>query len=291
MITTFAKFHHAWAALLARLYYEGRPAVPRDQPTCELLGVAFTVADLRQNVLVSDARKLSYRFMVAEWLWIAAGREDVRTISRYNKNIGEFSDDGERFAGAYGPRLTLQEPYLLDSLRKKDSRQAVAVIWSPNPRPSKDLPCTTTLQMFNREGKLHGIVTMRSSDIWLGLPYDFFNFSQIVSGFAGHLDLEPGSLTYQLGSSHLYDRDRAGAEGVFQDHSTRTLRSPRLPYLPDAGRVLDLADPEVVSGYAPSTWGSRTPWLGYLQTLRAETNREALYKLEEMHELDPLDRP
>ena len=266
---TYDNFPTAWFQLLGQLFHEGRPVSPRGFETHELLGVRLCVEDLTKNILVHPARGLSYRFMLAEWLWIAAGREDVATTARYNKHVAQFSDDGLTFAGAYGKRRAPQLDYLLEQLHKPGSRQAVASIWTPQPAPSKDVPCTLSFQLLARDGKLHTIVTMRSSDIWLGLPYDFFAFSQWTNGFAGELDLKPGSLTYNLGSSHLYDRDREKAEKVLsQPELLSCVSSPRLPGRPPAGDILDLRD------------NLLRPWSVYRDALEAKTNADALTCLE-----------
>jgi thymidylate synthase len=59
---------------------------------------------------------------------------------------------------------------------------------------------------------------MRSSDIWLGLPYDMFNFS-MITGYIGLIlrqkmcrEVSMGWVTINVGSSHLYlPRDTAEA--------------------------------------------------------------------------------
>ncbi len=197
----------------------------------------------------------------------------MATIAGYNKNIAQFSDNGYTFDGAYGPRVVAQMPYLLEQLQKPGSRQAIMTIWSPSPAPSKDIPCTVSWQCLAREGRLHAIVTMRSSDIWLGLPYDIHNFGQLTSGVASALGLELGSLTYLLGSSHLYDRDREKAYVVLNTPATlRCVTSPLLPGLPPANDILDLKSdlPE--------------PWATYREVLTAATSAEALARLESLDE-------
>src|SRR5712691_3901798 len=99
--------HEAWLELLNRLArYDFRVVSPQGHSCRELLGVSLRVEDLRANILVHPRRNLNYRFMVAEWLWIALGRNDVATVARYNPEIAQFSDDGLTFTGAYGPRLS-----------------------------------------------------------------------------------------------------------------------------------------------------------------------------------------
>lgn len=265
MIETHTNFASAWFDLLGRLYRDGQLVSPRGYETHELLGVQLCVDNMAKNILVHPARALSYRFAIAEWLWIAAGREDVATVAKYNKHIAQFSDDGVTFAGAYGKRLAPQLDYLLENLRKPHSRQAVASIWTPSPGSSKDVPCTLSWQLLARDGVLHAIVNMRSSDIWLGLPYDFYNFSQMTNSLAGELDLVPGSLIFNLGSSHLYDRDREKAAAVLATPKLlQYVNSPRLPGRPPADDILDMKS------------SLFQPWAVYRDALETKTSADAL---------------
>jgi thymidylate synthase len=221
-----------WSELLMHLRYAPFSS-PRGKSTKELLGVQLHLNDLQNNILVCDKRNLNYRFMVAEWLWIAQGRDDVQGVAYYNKKIAEFSDDGVKFAGAYGPRLAPQWRWLIEKFEKdQDTRQAVASIWTPNPASSKDIPCTLNLQFLYRDARLNCIVTMRSSDVWLGLPYDIFNFSMLTNSLAGELKVQPGWLQLNLGSSHWYQE-----HWIDPSLTAQFLRSPLLsnswePYYP-----------------------------------------------------------
>jgi thymidylate synthase len=265
-------FAAAWFDLLQRLYNHGKPVSPRGYETHELIGVQVRVDDMTKNILVHPARNLSYRFMVAEWLWVSAGRSDVDTVARYNSKMRDFSDDGMTFAGAYGPRIVPQIPWALEQLAKPGSRQAVIQVWMPTPMPSRDVPCTLSWQLLARDGALHAVVTMRSSDVWLGLAYDFFNFSMLTMGVAGELGLTPDSMVYSLGSSHLYDRDREKALAVLRDPaSLRCVNSPRLPGLAPAAEILNL-DSSLIA-----------PWAAYRNALLASTNADALLQLEALN--------
>jgi thymidylate synthase len=269
MLIHSATFAEAWFELLTAIYYNGVPVSPRGFETLELIGVQVRVDDMTKNILVHPSRALSYKFLVSEWLWIAAGRDDVATISNYNKNIAQFSDNGIVFAGAYGPRIASQMSWAIEQLQKPGSRQAVIQIWTPKPAPSKDIPCTLTWQLLARDGTLHAIVNMRSSDVWLGLPYDFFNFSQMTNSLAGELALAPGSLVFNLGSSHLYERDRTLAvQTLTRSDALSVIRSPLLPGRMPANEILNHDDSLIM------------PWSAYRNILLAKNNSAALEQLE-----------
>jgi thymidylate synthase len=217
--------------------------------------------------------------MIAEWLWIAYGLNDVATLKQYNSQMGRFSDDEKTLAGAYGPRLEPQWQYLVDTLVKDYwTRQAVATIWTPNPKGSKDVPCTISLQFIARAGLLNCIVTMRSSDIWLGLPYDCSTFSLLQNCLAGVVGLNVGYLQFNLGSSHLYASDFEKAKAVLDDVSHyESIRSPRLPYFPERYTIgqpvapLDfLKEPKKFS-----PWELDYPWNIYGGALNSDTWEKA----------------
>lgn len=192
---------------------------PRGMLTHEDIGNHLTLTNPNQNILTLPARKTSYHFMCAEFLWMLSGQNLVGLIEPFNKSITMAADEGQySFAGAYGPKIIEQVPYVIDTLRKDpDSRQAVLSIWRERPRESRDIPCTVAMQFFIREKALEMCVYMRSNDAWLGLPYDVFNFTMLQRFIASCLDVGVGTYHHFVGSLHLYDRDYAKAENVAKD--------------------------------------------------------------------------
>lgn len=271
----------AWERLLHCLvYFPQRTIAPRGLETREILGVHFVAHDLRRNLLVHPSRNLNYRFAIAELFWIAFGLDDLAILARYNKQMSRFSDDGLKLSGAYGPRLASQWEYIINILRKDPStRQAVATIWSPNPAPSLDVPCTISLQWLLRENKLHVIATMRSSDVWLGVPYDAHVFSQLTNMLAGVLGVETGSLTMQLGSSHLYANNYEAAQNVLDTTDQGyAIESLPLPGRPDERSKLGLRS--VLQGISTQGYVIEEPWACYAHALAAHTWSEARKILE-----------
>lgn len=202
--------NEAWRMTVNNILMNGFEVSPRGKLTKELPQHTVTV-DMRYPVLTFKDRSLSYRFMAAEAFWILSGDDTVAGIAPWNSRIAEFSDDGERFFGAYGPKIVSQLDYVIDKLTSdQDSRQAGLTIWRECPPQTKDVPCTIAAFANIRGGKVNIHVFMRSSDVWLGLPYDVFNFSMLGHLICAHLnnrnlEVEPGTLYLTAASSHLYE--------------------------------------------------------------------------------------
>lgn len=216
--------NRAWCNLLREVMNDGNEVSPRGQLTKEL-PQRTTVVDMRQPVLTIDARKLSYKFMAAEAFWILSGDDSVAGIAPFNKNISKFSDDGERFFGAYGPKIVSQLPYVVSKLNEdKDTRQAGLTIWRESPAPSKDIPCTVAIFFSIRRGRLNCHVFMRSSDCWLGVPYDVFNFSMLSHLVCARLyerhRVTPGKLYLTAASAHIYDINFDGVRRCLDEDAT-----------------------------------------------------------------------
>lgn len=211
-----------WLNLLADIFNKGSNCTPRGKPTRELLGHQTRI-NMAYPILTEPTRKLGYRFQAAEAAWILSGDNRVSTIAPYSKAISNFSDDGFMFFGAYGPKIVDQLPYVARALTDDaDSRQAVLTIWRQSPPKVRDIPCTVSLQWLIRGEKLHCLASMRSSDAWLGWPYDVFNFSMVSLYLLNLLQtifkeselfqrLELGDLILTAGSQHLYQEQWEGA--------------------------------------------------------------------------------
>ena len=202
--------NEAWEAQIRRLlnppvstrYFD---SAPRGINCREIIGDSVTF-DMKYPVVDNPKRKLSYDFMKAEARWIVAGSNDLSFHPEIYKKLLPYSDNGYTMAGAYGPMIMQQRDYVVDQLKKEDTRQAALTIWKPNPAPSRDIPCTLAMQFLIRENFIYTIVSMRSSDAWMGLPYDMYSFTAVTRHIAELVD--PGlllaSCTINMGSSHLY---------------------------------------------------------------------------------------
>lgn len=180
---------------------------PRGLPTKEVIGSTFRW-DMSRPLILDPMRKLNFTHSFGEAAWIISGDNSLVGIRQYLKKWEDFSDDGVTLNGAYGPPFREQMSYIIKTLSEdRFSRQAVLTIWRQRPGQSKDIPCTVALQFLIREGALHVIASMRSSDAWWGLPYDISTFSFMAYAVAIHLPVIPklGNGVLNIGSAHIYE--------------------------------------------------------------------------------------
>ena len=216
---TYSTADQAYISEISNLLESGSKTSPRGRPTREIIGSTVVIEDPAFSVITLPKRRLNYSFMAAEFLWMMSGMNRVDMIEPFNKNIVMAQNDGEvTFTGAYGPKIVEQLGYVVSTLRRDpDSRQAIIGIWRERPRESRDIPCTVSLQFLIRDGKLRMITYMRSNDVWLGFPYDVFNFTMLQRYTAYLLGVEAGEYIHMAGSFHLYDDNEEAARSVAED--------------------------------------------------------------------------
>lgn len=237
-----------WLSELSWAFNKGNDVTPRGQLTKEVLQQT-SIVNMRRPVITLPERKLSTKFLGGEAYWILSGDNRVETIAPYNKNIVNYSDDGVTFFGAYGPRILSQLDYVIDKLKSDaDTRQAVLTIWRENPPETKDVPCTVAVHFMIRDHKLNCHVYMRSNDLWLGFPYDVFNFSMLshlvcckLNAFVvenGGVIIEPGMLYHTASSRHIYEQHFEQVEQLIKrynlaDMSIEELKSLEIAETPE----------------------------------------------------------
>jgi thymidylate synthase len=213
----YMNINEKYILLLQKVIERGNVVTCRKYANIELCNCQ-TKIDMIQPLITCKKRKMGYRFACAEAVWVITGDNTVAAIRPFSKQIENFSDDGVYFFGAYGPKIIDQLEYI-GRCFKSDlyTRQAVINIWREKPPISKDIPCTLNLQFMIREDengqlRFNTTVNMRSSDTWLGIPYDLFTFSMVSAYILLYLkkildrkDIFLGELTLNAGSQHLYN--------------------------------------------------------------------------------------
>lgn len=241
-------FSEAYPPIVQYLRKYGHLHNSRSGPTLELLDFKTTMTNPVERCVGGNERKMNIFFLLAEAIWIWAGRNDVKFLNLFNSRMAEFSDNGSTFNAPYGFRLRHhgldasntfsawgreedgvsyedcsernfdQIKWVLNLLKKDpDTRRAVVTIWNPefDTQDSKDIPCNDLLMFKLRHGYLHLTIANRSNDVHWGLPTNVFQFSFILEMMSNVLGVKPGCQTHNSQSLHLYLENEAS--GIFVD--------------------------------------------------------------------------
>ena len=179
----------------------------------EVINAVTVIEDPTRSFVKSDIRKLPIRYAIGEMLWYMSGNSHLKEIQKYTQNWDRMSDDGVFVNSNYGwciqHKFGFDQWEFVKNLLTKDpnSRQAVIHIKDADRSPSKDVNCTVCLQFLLRNNKLYLTTYMRSNDLWMGFPYDVFQFMNMQVLMSMELGVELGTYTHIAGSLHLYERD------------------------------------------------------------------------------------
>lgn len=191
------------------LITKGELSSPREIKTLEILNASIEITKPWNIPLHLLNRKLNQEIGAKETLQLVGQTSDPEAMVNISKTFVQFTDGGI-FHGSYGNRVYGNLTKLV-ALLQKDSftRQAVLTIFDSNKDLNadvKDVPCTLSLQYFVRDNKLIARTSMRSNDVYLGMPYDFVQFIGLQGAIAKSLGIEMGSYFHTVGSLHLYEK-------------------------------------------------------------------------------------
>lgn len=246
---TYWNFTDAYVDLLKTVYTEPEhEAAPRGMKVKERLGHSFRIVDVKNRIPYVNERDFSITYMIAELVWYLSANDSTEWISRYSAFWRNISDDGTTANSAYGARIFkphariaesvdpiwTQWQYVINELRDDpDSRRAVIHIRSPQDSilAKKDVPCTLALQFFIRDGALHQVASMRSSDLVLGIAYDIPAFTMFQELMALELGVPTGTYTHISNSLHIYERHYEMVEKIIAAPPA-LIFPPAMPSLP-----------------------------------------------------------
>ena len=164
---------------------------------------------------------MNVAFALAEIVWIVRGRRDLEFLKFWNQRLSQYVGPGPELHGSYGYRLrghlgTDQLERAYDSLRHEpNTRQVVLQIWdsaidlpaADGSPADQDIPCNVASLLKVRDRKLEWTQIIRSNDVFLGVPYNFVQFTILQEIVAGWLGIECGSYNQVSDSLHVYEKD------------------------------------------------------------------------------------
>lgn len=231
--------------------------------------------DLADGFPLLTTKKLHLKSIINELIWFLNGDTNTRWLKENGVSIwDEWATDTGDLGPIYGAQWTNwptrdgrtinQIDYVVDCLRNNpDSRRILFHGWNVEYLPDESVspqqnaeagrmalpPCHLLYQFYVAEGKLSSQLYIRSSDSFLGLPYNTASLAVLTLMLCQQCELEPGEIVITTGDSHLYSNHM---EQVHEQLSRepRSLPSLRLLRKPDSIYDYRFEDFELV-GYDP----------------------------------------
>lgn len=118
--------------------------------------------------------------------------------------IWRGQEDGKPFV--VKRRVYDQLEDVLKQIREEpDSRRIILQSWIPQSIPFATLPACHAMAQFQVEnGKLHCMMTQRSCDVFLGLPFNIASYALLTHILANMAKLQVGELIISIGDAHVY---------------------------------------------------------------------------------------
>lgn len=200
-----------YVKLVDHVLEHGVKRAPRGQATRDVGHVTIVVDDPNNALPIGTGRGVSPAVAAVEAIQLIAAVSVPQMVVAASPRFVDYQEPNGEFYGAYGRRIGDQVQHVIRKLEEDyHTRQAVITLWNPlydNSPMMKDYPCTVALHFAIVQGKLDMNVTMRSNDVWLGTPYDLFQFTQLQLSVAHVLHVEAGVYRHTAWSLHLYESD------------------------------------------------------------------------------------
>ncbi|MBX2808122.1 MAG: thymidylate synthase [Cellvibrionaceae bacterium] len=186
--------------------------------------------DLRRGFPLLTTKKLHFKSIVNELIWFLNGDTNIGWLKDNGVSIwDEWATAAGDLGPIYGKQWTAwptrdggsinQIDYVIDCLRHKpDSRRILFHGWNVEYLPDEHIspqenvaqgrmalpPCHLLYQFYVADNALSAQLYIRSSDSFLGLPYNTASVALLVHMLAQQCDLTPGEIIIATGDSHIY---------------------------------------------------------------------------------------
>lgn len=231
--------------------------------------------DLKDGFPLLTTKKVFYKAVLGELLWIMSGSTNIRPLVLQNiriwnewpyeafkksvdfkgETIEEFIQrikDDEEFANKYGELGPVygkqwRDSYGVDQLVEVEksikenpfSRRHIICAWNPSQIDKMALPpCHAFIQFYvSGDGKkLSCQLYQRSADLFLGVPFNIASYATLLIMMAHVCNLEPGEFVHTFGDVHIYTN-------LIDQVKTQIERTPRpLPQLIIKRKVNSILD-------------------------------------------------
>lgn len=231
--------------------------------------------DLSKGFPLLTTKRLHIRSIIHELLWFLKGGTNVRYLNTNGVTIWDewATPDGE-LGPIYGAQwrnwpghdgtVHDQVNAIIQSIQKNpDSRRHIINAWNVALLPDETkspqqnvldgkmalAPCHVMYQFWVAEGKVSAMMTQRSGDIFLGIPYNAASLAFLTHMVAHQTGLKAGEIVHSIGDLHIYSNH---LEQVHTQLSREPRLLPQLEFARKPDSILDYTfDDFIIKGYDP----------------------------------------
>ena len=180
--------------------------------------------DLQEGFPLVTTKKVHFKSVVHELLWFLSGDTNTKYLTDNGVRIwNEWADDNGDLGKIYGYQWRNfggvdQIKEIIYSIKNNpDSRRHIVNAWNVGELHEMALPpCHLFFQFYVNEGRLSCQFYMRSSDVFLGLPFNIASYALLTHMVALECGLQVGELVYVGCDVHLYSNHTEQAKTQLQ---------------------------------------------------------------------------
>lgn len=226
---------YQYLELLARILKEGKTKQTRGIVPIKSVFGAQLRFDMRWGFpLLTTKKMFAFKSLTHEMLWFISGKcQTTEYLNKYGVKIWDgFADDGSVKEGTLGRIYGVQWrhwkrtdgtefdqlQWAIDEVKNHPNSKAIIVSgWNAGELSEMRLPpCHTLFQLDVIKGKLYMQLYQRSSDVFLGLPFNIAQYSELLLMIAKITGLEARELVVSIGDAHLYANQLEAAKEQLQ---------------------------------------------------------------------------
>lgn len=174
--------------------------------------------DLNEGFPLVTTKRVHLKSVVHELLWFLRGDTNIAYLKENGVRIwDEWADENGDLGPVYGSqwrsweapdgRKIDQIAAVVEAIKQNpDSRRHLVSAWNVAEVDQMKLPpCHFVFQFYVADGKLSCMLTMRSVDTFLGLPFNIASYSLLTHMIAQQCGLGVGEFIWSGGDVHIYN--------------------------------------------------------------------------------------
>ena len=210
-----SKFENHYKMLLEDVLYNGTHKMDRTGVGTRMSFGEHLKINLTEGFPVITGRKIYPKNFIAEALWMLRGERTIKFLKENGVNIWDaWADKYGNLGPVYGYQLRSFDGQWIDQIKdterlikeEPNSRRILLSMWNPNQLSLMALPpCPFAFQFVIVDKMISIQVYIRSSDLFVGLPYDISVYATILQIFATKFNLVPYQMAISIADAHIYN--------------------------------------------------------------------------------------